>query len=68
MSTTSGDHPTTTARLRARRFDVPPIRDGLVIGRKSPVGRVAIRNALALLRGDSFDDLRLDDDVSDILV
>lgn len=58
-----------TVRLRARKLDVPPIRDCLVIGRTSPIGRVAMRKALALLRSDSFDELPLDDDdVSDILV
>ena len=61
--------PTTTVRLRARKFDVPPFRDCLVIGRKSPIGCVAIKKALKLLRGNSFHDLHPDDDVvSDILV
>ena len=69
MSTTSNDQTTTTVKLRARKFDVPPIRDCVVIGRKSPIGCVAIKKALMLLRGDSFHDLHPDDDVvSDILV
>lgn len=66
---TISESPTTTVRLRARKFDVPPIRDCLVIGRKSPIGCIAIKKALKLLRGNSFDDLHPDDDVvSDILV
>ena len=61
--------PTTTASLRPRKFDIPPIRDCLVIGRKSPIGCVAIKKALKFLRGDSFDDLRPDDDdAGEILV
>ena len=63
------ESPTTTVRLRARKFDVPPFRDCLVIGRRSPIGCIAIKKALKLLRGNSFDDLHPDDDVvSDILV
>ena len=63
------ESPTMTVRLRARKFDVPPFRDCLVIGRRSPIGCVAIKKALKLLRGNSFDDLHPDDDiVGDILV
>ena len=66
---TISESPTTTVRLRARKFDVPPIRDCLVIGRKSPIGRVAMSKALKLLRSDLFDELNSDDNVvSDILV
>lgn len=63
------ESPTTTVRLRAWKFNGPPIRDCLVIGRKSPIRCIAIKKALKLLRGNSFDDLHPDDDlVSDILV
>lgn len=56
-------------KLRVREFGVPPIHDALVLGKKSPIGCVAIRKALSLLQGSPFEHIEFDDDViSDILV
>jgi len=64
--------PTRTHSLKAklRLFSMPPISDALVLGRKSPIGCVAIRRAVALLVADPFVHMEIPDDdiVSDILV
>ncbi len=57
-------------RLRAREFLIPPVRDALIIGRRSPVGQVAMQRSLALLSPDTFEPIRIADHptVSDVLV
>jgi len=58
-----------TVTLRVREFGIPPVHDGLVIGRKAPIGRIAMQKALALLHASPFDHVELADDViQDILV
>ncbi len=54
---------------RVRVWEVPPVRDGLVLGREAPIGCVALREALGLLVPQPFAHLELDDPViSDIIV
>ena len=58
-------------RIRAslREFVLPPIDDGLVLGRESPIGHVAVGWALELLSVRSFGHVEIEDDViGDILV
>ncbi len=57
-------------RLRAREFVIPPVRDALIIGRRSPVGQVAMQRSLALLSADAFEPIPVADHptVSDLLV
>jgi len=56
-------------RARTREFNIPPVRDGIVLGRHSPVGCVAVRNALGLLNGGPFAHIELADEViSDVIV
>jgi hypothetical protein len=56
-----------TARIR--EFKIPPIRDGLILGREAAIGCVAIRQALGLLSPYPFTHIELDDPVaSDIVV
>ncbi len=43
--------------LTAQEFMIPPIRDCLIVGRKSPVGYIALKKALSLLHGEPFEDL-----------
>lgn len=43
-----------TLRARIREFDIPPIRDGVIIGRKSPIGTEAMQSALRFLCSDAF--------------
>lgn len=56
-------------RAQLSEFSLPPITDGLVLGRLSPIGHVAVGKALNLLTTTSFDHLQIEDEViSDVLV
>lgn len=56
-------------RAHLTEFSLPPITDGLVLGRMSPIGHVAIGKALSLLTTTSFEHLPVEDDViSDVLI
>ncbi|MFZ5876709.1 MAG: hypothetical protein ACOYXU_09900 [Nitrospirota bacterium] len=58
-----------TLRARIKEFSIPPIHDGLVLGRQSPIGCAAIRKAISLLVSSPFEHIEVDDPVvSDILV
>jgi len=60
-------HHSVTARVK--EFSIPPIHDGLVLGKRSPIGCVAIRKAVDLLVPVPFEHIEVDDDVvSDFLV
>lgn len=48
-------------RLRAREFLIPPVRDALLIGRRSPVGHVAMQRSLSLLSPDTFESIAVAD-------
>lgn len=48
---------------RVSQFDVPPVNDGLVIGRESPIGFSAISKALNLLVADNFETVEMEDEV-----
>ena len=59
-------------RIRAavRLFDIPPVHDALVIGRRSPIGCTSIRKALEFLSARPFAHIETHDDeaISDVLV
>ncbi|OGT23116.1 MAG: hypothetical protein A2342_00460 [Gallionellales bacterium RIFOXYB12_FULL_54_9] len=56
-------------RANLTEFVLPPIDDGLVLGKLSPIGHVAVGKALSLLSTTSFDHIAIEDDViGDILV
>jgi hypothetical protein len=56
-------------RAQLTEFSLPPITDGLVLGRLSPIGHVAVGKALSLLTTTSFEHLDVEDDViSDVLI
>lgn len=56
-------------RASLSEFVLPPIDDGLVLGRLSPIGHVAIGKALSLLTTTAFEHVQVEDDViGDILV
>lgn len=58
-----------SVRFCVREFHMPPIVDGLVLGKHSPIGCVAMRRALSLLHASSFEHLEFQDSViSDVLV
>ncbi len=54
---------------RVSEYEIPPIRDALVLGREAPIGCQAMRKALGLLIKTPFAHIELEDEViSDILV
>ena len=56
-------------RARVQEFNIPPIRDALVLGRDSPIGCAAVRKALELLGDARFTHIEIEDEViSDIVV
>src|SRR4051794_812322 len=56
-------------RAHLTEFTLPPITDGLVLGRSSPIGHVAVGKALSLLTTVKFEHLYIEDEViSDVLV
>ena len=56
-------------KVRVKEFGIPPIRDGLVLGRNSPIGCAAIRKAIDLLVTSPFEHIEIRDEiVSDLLV
>ena len=55
--------------IRLQEFRIPPVHDCLVIGRKSPIGCVAMKKALSLMHTATFTDLHPDDEIiADILI
>ncbi|RTL47394.1 MAG: hypothetical protein EKK46_17740 [Rhodocyclaceae bacterium] len=58
-----------TLRASLSEFILPPIDDGLVLGRLSPIGHVAIGKALSLLTTTAFEHVLVEDEIiGDILV
>lgn len=56
-------------QARIKEFAIPPITDGLVIGREAAIGTVALQRALNLLIPDHFEHVTTDDEiVADVLV
>ncbi|MFQ5708654.1 MAG: hypothetical protein ACE5HO_14460 [bacterium] len=56
-------------RASLKEFAIPPVKDGLVLGKNSPIGCVAIRKALALLTPNHFEHIEFEDEVlSDIII
>ncbi|MDO8350883.1 MAG: hypothetical protein Q7S94_06995, partial [Gallionella sp.] len=56
-------------RAQLTEFSLPPITDGLVLGRLSPIGHVAVGTALSLLTTTAFEHLAIEDDViGDVLI
>ena len=49
--------------VRVTEFTIPPVSDGLVLGRDSPIGLAAITKALSLLIADHMQSVEIDDDV-----
>lgn len=56
-------------QARVGEFVLPPIEDGLVLGRHSPIGHVAVGKALSLLTTTPYEHVIVEDDViGDVLV
>jgi hypothetical protein len=50
-------------RVRVRALEIPPIKDGLVIGRDAAIGGEAMSRTLRLMTNEKFDRIVLKDDV-----
>ena len=56
-------------QARIKEFAIPPITDGLVIGRDAKIGTVALQKALNLLIPDHFEHVIIDDEIiADVLI
>ncbi|ABI55895.1 hypothetical protein ACN2MM_03305 [Alkalilimnicola ehrlichii MLHE-1] len=56
-------------RASVKEFSLPPIHDGLVLGRESPIGHMAVAKALDLLTITPYEHLEIEDEViGDVLV
>lgn len=49
--------------VTVREFRIPPINEGLVLGRDAPIGCNAIAKALDLLTSNTFENIAIEDDV-----
>ena len=49
--------------MRVSEFAIPPVSDGLVLGKDSPIGFAAITKALSLLIADHMQSVEVTDDV-----
>ena len=69
MMPASSPSPKFVLQARIKEFAIPPITDGLVIGREASIGTVALQKALNLLIPDHFEHLIIDDEIiADILI
>lgn len=69
MMPASSSGPKFVLQARIKEFAIPPITDGLVIGREASIGTVALQKALNLLIPDHFEHLIIDDEIiADILI
>ena len=50
-------------RVRVRSLEIPPIKDGLVIGQDAAIGGEAMSRTLRLMTNEKFDRILLKDDV-----
>ena len=56
-------------RVRLKALEMPPVKDGIVIGRSAPMGSEAMMRTLKLMSNERFVHLAIDDDViSDAIV
>ncbi len=51
-----------TARIK-EEFSIPPITDGLIIGKEAAIGVNALQKALRLLIPDEFDHIEIQDEI-----
>jgi hypothetical protein len=69
MMPASSPTPKFFLQARIKEFAIPPITDGLVIGREASIGTVALQKALNLLIPDHFEHLIIDDEIiADVLI
>jgi len=68
----SATHPHDTnekfIRVRVRALEIPPIKDGLVIGKDAAIGGEAMTRTLRLMTNEKFDRITLKDDIVQELI
>lgn len=67
------DHPSRSKevlmRMRVRGLEIPPVKDGLVIGQKAAIGADAMLRTLSIMTHEEFERLHLKDEViEDVIV
>lgn len=66
---TTAPSPKFLLHARIKEFTIPPITDGMVIGKEAAIGAAALRKALNLLIPDHFEHIQIADEIiSDVLV
>jgi hypothetical protein len=57
-------------RVRIKALEIPPVKDGIVIGREAPMGAEAMMRTLKLMSTERFIHLVIENDdvVSDVIV
>jgi len=56
-------------RVRLKALEMPPVKDGIVIGRSAPMGSEAMMRTLKLMSNERFVHLAIDDEIiSDAIV
>lgn len=69
MMPASSSTPKFLLQARIKEFAIPPITDGLVIGKEASIGTIALQKALNLLVPDHFEHVTIDDEiVADVLI
>lgn len=59
----------TLMRVRVKSLEIPPVKDGLVIGHKAAIGADAMLRTLSIMTHESFERLHVSDDViEDVIV
>ena len=57
-----------TIRVRLRALEIPPVKDGIVIGRDAAIGGEAMLRTLKLMTNEKFERIVLKDDVIQDLI
>jgi|HubBroStandDraft_1064217.scaffolds.fasta_scaffold715650_1 hypothetical protein len=71
ISENSAENPTEQyLRVRIKALEIPPVKDGLVIGKSAPIGVEAMLRTLKLMSAERFVRISVpnDDVISDIIV
>ena len=65
MTRQATDTTSRIVRLSVQEFNIPPVRDCLVIGKESPIGCVALKKVVSLLHAEPFENLHPESDTID---
>ena len=58
----------TLVRVRLKALEIPPIKDGLIIGRAAAIGGEAMARTLRLMTTENCERIRVKDDVVDEII